>query len=120
MQQVFIELFNFRPAWRALPAATREEYVQAVLQAVKGQASQGVEVIGWGFNDPATDRRAPFDFYCVYRTPSVEYQRGFEAQVTAAGWHEYFDQVHVSGAASTPDELLPALAALRLPSAQQS
>ena len=36
------------------------------------------EIVGWGVNDPGTDERAAYDFFCVYRVPSVEFQRAFE------------------------------------------
>ena len=112
MKQVFIELFNYKDSWRDLPAAAREEYASAVLAAVTRQREDGIEVIGWGFNDPATDRRAPYDFYCVYITQSAEFQRGFEAEVGATGWYDYFEQVNVSGAISTPEALLRSYARL--------
>ena len=76
------------------------------------QRGDGVEVIGYGFNDATTDRRAPYDFYCVYLTPSAEYQRGFEAEIAGAGWYEYFDQVNVSGDVLTPEALLRSCAKL--------
>ena len=107
MKQVFIELFNYKDDWRNLAPAARNEYASAVLAAVNKQREEGIEVVSWGFNDPATDNRAPYDFYCVYVTPSAEYQRGFEAEIAAAGWYDYFEQVNVSGALSTPEALLP-------------
>ena len=45
----------------------------------------------------ANDRRAPYDFFCVYRVPNVELQREFERQIVASGWYDYFEQVNVSG-----------------------
>lgn len=112
MKQIFIELFNYRDGWRALQPSTRDAYVHAVLAAVQKQTKGGIEVISWGFNDPATDRRAPYDFCCVYITPSAEAQRGFEAEIRGSGWYEYFEQVNVSGAMSVPGELLQSLARL--------
>ncbi len=118
MQQVFVELFNYTDRWRALSPAQREEFVAGIQAAVNGLVADGVEVVGWGFNDPDTDRRAPYDFFCVYRTPSAEFQRGFEAAITGSGWHDYFDQVAVSGATSTPEALLAAYARLDRPASQ--
>ncbi len=115
MQQIFIELFKYKDAWRNQPEEAREAYRQGVLGAVANQVAAGLDVISWGFNDAATDRRAPYDFYCVYRTPSVEYQRGFEAEIAAAGWYDFFEQVNVSGALSTPDALLAACVKLEQP-----
>lgn len=118
MQQIFIELFSYKDSWRELPEAKRIEYRQGVLAAVAAQIAEGLDVISWGFNDPATDRRAPVDFYCVYRMPSAEYQRRFENEIASAGWYEYFDQINVSGAISTPEELFGALVKLESPGPQ--
>lgn len=107
-KQVFIELFNYKDDWRSLPSEAREAYADAVLAAVNKQRDEGVEVIGWGFNDAATDRRAPYDFYCVYLTPSADYQRRFEAEIEGAGWYQHFEQINVSGAVSTPEQMLRA------------
>jgi len=115
MALIFIELFNYRPTWNELPRADRQAFTQGVLQAVTAQCSDGVEVLGWGFNDLATDRRAPYDFYCVYRVPSATYQRQFEREIENAGWYKFFEQINVTGAPRTPAELLEALASIKTP-----
>lgn len=116
MQQVFVELFNYNDAWRELPEQQREEYRQGVLGAVASQVADGLDVISWGFNSHATDRRAPYDFYCVYRTRSAEHQRTFEQEIAGAGWYRFFDQVNVSGDVSTPEALMTSLVKLETPS----
>jgi hypothetical protein len=50
-------------------------------------------LIAYGKNSRETDRRAPYDFFCVYRVPSAE----FERQVTTSGWYNYFKQVNIRG-----------------------
>lgn len=115
MKQIFIELFSYRDEWRRTPETERQAYVAAVSEALGRQRDAGLEVIGWGFNDPATDRRAPHDFYCVYTTPSWQAQRAFEAEIAAAGWYDRFEQVNISGAVSTPEALLQSYARLETP-----
>src|SRR6266516_2320335 len=80
MQQVFIELYNYRPAWAKCPESERTDFAKKVVEAVKGLKSAGVDVVAYGMNSPETDRRAPYDFFCVYRVPNVELQREFERQ----------------------------------------
>lgn len=58
--------------------------------------------MAYAINDPATDQRAPYDFFCVYQVPSAGLQREFEAGINASGWYDYFEQVNLSGAAFTP------------------
>src|SRR5258705_12818579 len=78
MQQVFIELYNYRPSWAKCPESERTDFAKKVVEAVKGLTSAGVDVVAYGMNSPETDRRAPYDFFCVYRAPNVELQREFE------------------------------------------
>ena len=106
MQQVFIELYNYRPAWAECPESERTDFSKKVVEAVKGLRSAGVDVVAYGMNSPETDRRAPYDFFCVYRVPNVELQREFERQVVASGWYDYFEQVNVSGDAQDFEAVL--------------
>lgn len=120
MQQIFIELFNYRQSWHALPADEKRRFADQIQGQVQGLARQGVEVIGWGMNDPDTDRRAHYDFFCVYRVPSAELQRAFEANIHASKWYEYFEQVNVTGASLSPAALLDANVELRKPESQRA
>jgi hypothetical protein len=97
MQQVFVELYNYNASWANVPEAERTQFVKKIIDAVSGLKSAGVDVIAYGMNSVKTDRRAPYDFFCVYKVPSVEFQREFERQVAASGWYDYFDQANVSG-----------------------
>ena len=106
MQQIFIELYNYRPAWANCSESKRTDFAKKVVEAVKGLKSAGVDVVGYGMNAPQTDHRAPYDFFCVYRVPNVEVQRQFEQQVAASGWYEYFEQVNVSGDANDFEAVL--------------
>ena len=120
MKQIFIELYNYRPYWHSLPAEERRRFTDFILGEAQGLAQHGVEVIAWGMNDPDTDQRAPYDFFCIYQVPSLEFQRAFEAKVKASKWYEYFDQVNVSGAGMSPSELLSANVELRKPVSQKA
>ena len=99
MQQIFVELYNYGPAWGKCSENERTDFVKKVIEAVNGLKSAGVDVIAYGKNSYETDRRAPYDFFCVYRVPSAELQREFERQITASGWYNYFEQVNISGPA---------------------
>jgi haloalkane dehalogenase len=116
--QVFIELYTYRPAWRSLDAGQRRAFVLGVTDALAGLRKQGVEVIGYGSNDPGTDRRAPYDFFSVYRLPDTVTRREMEAGIAASGWYRYFEQVNVGGAALSPIGALLNNAALLAPAEQ--
>ena len=106
MQQIFIELYNYRPAWAKCPEGERTDFAKKIVEAVKGLKSAGVDVVAYGMNSPDTDRRAPYDFFCVYRVPNVGFQREFERQIAASGWYDYFEQVNVSGDAQDFEAVL--------------
>jgi hypothetical protein len=115
MQQVFIELYNYKPAWRELSQGERTAFVEKIIEAVKGLSSAGVDVITHSLNSVATDRRAPYDFFCVYRVPNAEFQREFERQIAASGWYTYFDQANISGDVGDFQDVLSGNAKLVLP-----
>jgi haloalkane dehalogenase len=106
MQQIFIELYNYGPAWSKCSENERADFIKKVIESVNGLKSAGADVIAYGKNSRETDRRAPYDFFCVYRVPSVEFQREFERQITASGWYNYFEQVNISGASEDYADVL--------------
>ena len=110
MQQIFIELYNYRPAWAKCSESDRTDFVTKVVEAVKGLKSAGVDVVGYGTNSTQTDHRAPYDFFCVYRVPNVKVQRAFEQQVAASGsWTNCF-------AVARPMPLWPPVTSATFPS----
>lgn len=116
--QLYIELYNYAPAWLNLSERERRDFVAVVENAVAEMESGGVRVIGFGFNSLKTDRRAPYDFFCVYTMPTTDFARTFEAQVEASGWYGYFDQVNASGPAQSVAAALAANVAGARPTAQ--
>jgi haloalkane dehalogenase len=112
MHQIFVELYNYNDGWRQETPEKRMAFVLEISKAINSLADHGIEVIAYCFNDQETDRRAPFDFFCVYRVPSIEAQRIFEQQIAASDWYRYFDQVNLRGAAMSPTGVLLANVAL--------
>ena len=115
LSQIFIELYKYRPAWIDLDPSGRDKFSDGIKKALVDLVANGVEVIGWGFNDLESDRRAPYDFYGVYKVPSFDFQRAFDAAVVGSGWHDLFEQVSVSGALVEPAEILAVNIALGRP-----
>lgn len=95
-------MYNYKQSWIDLAVPERMAFVGALAGARAALQTQGVEILAYAVNDPDTDHRAPYDFFCVYRVPEVGLQRAFEAGIAASGWHDYFDQVNLSGAALSP------------------
>ncbi|GAA1197113.1 haloalkane dehalogenase [Pseudonocardia alaniniphila] len=118
MLQTFIELYRYTEAWTGLTDGERDKFTRQILGSAGELQAMGIEVVAYGVNDPDTDRRAPYDFFCVYRVPDLQTRRVFEKAVEGSGWYRYFDQVNLSGAALTPFGLFAANARLEEPAVQ--
>jgi hypothetical protein len=46
------------------------------------------------------------DFFAVWKFPTDELAKSFEALVTGAGWYNYFTQVNLKGNAGGPEEII--------------
>ncbi|HWB27784.1 MAG TPA: DUF6616 family protein [Chitinophagaceae bacterium] len=103
---LFIETWKPTPAWMQLNKTDRTNYVTAVGGAIKQLIDSGVEIIAWGINDSDTDRHNGFDYYAVWKFPSKEMIKQFEAMVTDARWYTYFEQVNCSGLSTSPGDVL--------------
>lgn len=114
-RQIFIELYNYRDRWFEADAAERRGFADMVAGEVEKIAAAGAEVIAFGLNDTGTDRRAGYDFFCVYTLPDAGFARTLEAGIAASGWHDYFEQVQVSGTMLSVADGLAANVGLRMP-----
>lgn len=115
MSQLLVELYNYRGAWRETSSEERGQYVERVMQSIRALADSGIEMLGCGHNDVSTDRRAPYDFFCVYRAADQQAQKIFFEQIEGSGWYDRFEQVNLSGAALNAPGLLFDNAALVSP-----
>jgi haloalkane dehalogenase len=111
VQQIFVEMFKYNDNWAGSTPEFRAEYigqVQEVLSANGPVVGLGIEIITYSFNESTAARRAPYDFFCVYRVPSEEVVRQLESMIEGSGWYEYFDQVNLGGATREPATALSA------------
>lgn len=104
--KIFIELWKAKDAWKNLPGSERQEYVAQIGPVMEDLVKKGVVIEAWGINEDQTPFVANYDFFAVTKLPSQELLDEFEAIVEGAGWYSYFEQVNVSGAAMTPDEVI--------------
>lgn len=104
--ECFIELWSARDAWKQLSHKERALYLEQLEQHIQALLEKGVEIIGWGVNDVGTTHRANFDFYAVWKFPTLDMKKEFEAVVMEANWYNYFHQENVSGELTTPGEII--------------
>ncbi len=87
----------------------KQNYIAALGPAIQQLLDQGVQIVSWGTSDPSVFKRAEYDYFAVWTFPDVASAQQFEAMVTGAGWHNYFDQVNAMGKAASPQEVLGAM-----------
>ena len=93
----FIELWNVKPAWMALSAEERGNYMAQIGPHVQTLIDKGVKILSWSENNSATDQRANFDFFAIWGFPDQESAIGFQQLVEQAGWYNYFEQINLMG-----------------------
>lgn len=117
MTYLFVEMYNYTDEWRGLPEPDRVAFIRRLAEILGALPALGVDVLGYAMNDPDTDQRAPYDFFCVYQVRDRATQRAFEDNIRASGWYRYFAQCNLSGAAAPAMKILGDNANLLPPSA---
>lgn len=102
----FVEAWNATPAWHALSAEERGNYMNQIGPHIQGLIDKGTKILTWSFNDKQTDQRAGYDFFAVWSFPDGEVAQGFQELVQGAGWYNYFEQVNMMGEADSVDNII--------------
>ena len=83
-QQIFIELYNYGPAWAKCPENERRDFIKKIIEAVTAMKAAGIDVVAYGEN-------APWKRIVVHRTissASIGYQMlSFSAKPSAGLLH---------------------------------
>jgi hypothetical protein len=101
-----VEQWTPKARWLQAPAEERQAFMAGVGGAMQQLAALGVEVLCWNRNDADTSHRAPSTYFAVWRFPSLEVARSFEAAVQASGWYDYFEHTNLRGADQTPQAVI--------------
>jgi len=102
----FIELWNAKPQWKALPKKEKEEYIINVGKAMQDMATQGINVLTWSENTTTDSRRATYDYFAVWTIPSDDLADSFLKVIENAGWYTYFEQVNILGTKNEAHQVL--------------
>jgi hypothetical protein len=98
---LYVEMWNAKPSWLALSLHERKQFMEKVAEAAAGLKPLGAEMLGAWINEGDVDRRSDQTYFTVFKFPSKEAVKAFEAIVRASGWYELFDQRNSSGPADT-------------------
>lgn len=102
----FIELWNAKPQWKALPKKEREVYIKKVGEAIQDMVKQGVHVLTWSENKTTDPRKATYDYFAVWTIPSEDLADSFLNLIESAGWYSYFEQTNILGSKNEASHVL--------------
>lgn len=108
----FIEQWNAKPAWKALPTEKRAEYMTQVGAAIQGLMEKGVKILTWSANDNLTSHRAGYDYFAIWSCPDQAIADGFQQLVSDAGWYNYLEQTNLMGGENSAEDVIGQLIAL--------
>jgi hypothetical protein len=108
----YIEIWKAKETWQKMSTDERGQYMEQLGPAIQGLIESGVKIISWGINDHSTFKKAEYDFFGVWEFPDQASVKEFENLVESAGWYNYFEQVNLSGTATTTDEVIGKMIAL--------
>lgn len=102
----YIEAWKATPVWIGLSKEERAAYMAQLGPAIQQLGEQGVEIVSWCVNDADTYNRLDQDFFAIWKFPTDELAKSFEAMVEGAGWYTYFAQVNMKGSPSGPQDII--------------
>lgn len=105
--KTYIELWKAKPTWHELSIEERGKYMEQVGPAIQQLLDKGIEIISWGAVDDNTHNKVDYDFFGVWKVPTVALAREFEDLVEGAGWYNYFEQVNAMGDHQMPQDVIP-------------
>ena len=103
---LYLELWKAKDEWRALTEVERETFVGGLAPSISKLTEQGVELIGFSFNDEDVIHRADFTYMAAWRMPSKDLALQMEHLVNDAGFYHYFEQINARGEVSPPETVL--------------
>ena len=101
-----VEIWSPKASWLNATLAERQAFMSGVGQAMQQLDAMGVETLAWCNNDSDTSHRSDHSFFAVWRFPSLEVAKGFEATVQASGWYAYFEHRNLRGLTQTPESVI--------------
>ena len=66
----YIELWKAKPVWNDMTKEEREKYASGLGPTIQQLLDNGVQIISWGANDPATVKKVGYDYFAVWSFPN--------------------------------------------------
>jgi len=95
----YIETFTPKQAWLALTKEERAEFMNRIALSSQPLVDQGGELVAMSENDSDTVQGLQHQFFVIWKFPTDELAKDFEALGLKEGWYDYFDQYNLKGTA---------------------
>jgi hypothetical protein len=102
---IFIGLWRATAAWQEKGVAARTAYLSKLSADVRRAVGENAESIAWGENE-ADGTRQEWQFFAVWRFPTIEQAHAYAAALDAHDWSHYFHTIQIVGAPKTPFDVL--------------
>lgn len=93
----YIETFTPKPTWLALSQEDKSEYMNRIALSTQPLIDQGGEPVIMSEIDSDTVERLNHQFFVIWKFPTDELAKDFEALGLNEGWYDYFDQFNIKG-----------------------
>ena len=103
---ILVEQWTPKTKWLQASAEERGAFMQGVGGAMVELSKLGVETLAWSLNDPDTSHRADWNYFAVWKFPSLEASHAFENAVEQSGWYDYFEHKNMRGKWETPEAVI--------------
>jgi hypothetical protein len=120
MQQIFIELYNYRASWHALPAGERRRFSDLILADAQGLIEHGCRSDRLGYERPGYRSASPLGLFLCLSGTERRVSTRIRSENQFIEMVRIFEQVNVSGASLSPTALLDANVKLRKPETQKT
>lgn len=110
MSHYLVELYSPNAHWQALPAAGRQQFLDAVQTAMGGLSALGIELLALAPTQAAIAQASGHRFLGIWRFPDPQARDALLAGIQASGWYGYFDHQNAACEAGGLAEHMAALA----------
>jgi len=103
---LYVETWNAKPEWRALPRAERIAFIESVQSLLGNLVSDDLQLLGCVITDEDTPLHGGYQYVAVWNASDRGQVRKIEEGTKSIGWHDYFDQVNHGSGATGPQAVL--------------
>lgn len=107
MSYFYVEFWKATEAWKALPKAEKEAYIEYIKPLIRGIAEQpAVKLLGMMKNEGSYPGQTDYTYAAIWEMPSEDMCRHMEDIVENIDWKKYFDQINFRSQKTPAESIL--------------